>query len=372
MNPSSKPSSCLGLPDYGLTNARTILALVAVLISAATIPAKAVDISGAGASFPYPLYAKWAEAFSKVSGKTINYQSIGSGGGIKQIKAHTVTFGASDRPLSPKELADGDLVQWPMVLGAVVPVVNIDGISTNALTLDGDTLAKIYLGEIKTWDDERIKKLNPEAKLPSAAIVVVHQSDGSSTTLNFTNYLSKVSTDWKSRIGSSSYVKWPVGIGAKGCEGVASDVQQTKNSIGYVEIAYANQNKLSALMLMNRDGKVVAADIETVQAAATSADWEHAEDFDLMIIDRPGAKAWPISASSYILMPKRAIDAAAATGALQFFSWAYAKGDSIATELDYVPMPERLKKLALLRLTSIKGPNSEVLCRWPQGCCPDC
>jgi phosphate transport system substrate-binding protein len=228
------------------------------------------------------------------------------------------------------------------------------------------------LGEIKTWDDERIKKLNPEAKLPSAAIVVVHQSDGSGTTFNFTNYLSKVSADWKSKIGSSNFVKWPVGVGAKGCEGVASDVQRTKNSIGYVEIAYAKQNKLTTLMLMNRDGKVVAANAETVQAAAANADWEHAEDFDLIITNQTGAKTWPISASTYILMPKRAIDAAAAKGALEFFSWAYAKGDRMATELDYVPIPERVKKLALLRLGSIKGPSSEVLCQWPQGCCPDC
>jgi phosphate transport system substrate-binding protein len=362
----------MDLPAWGPTKARTILTFAAVLITAASVSARAVDISGAGATYPYVVYAKWAEAFKKATGNTVNYQSIGSGGGVKQITARTITFGASDRPLSPKELADNDLIQWPMVLGGIVPIVNISGISTNALTLDGETLANIYLGEIKTWDDERIKKLNPEKMLPPAAIVVVHQSDGSGTTFNFTNYLSKVSADWKSKIGSGDFVKWPVGVGAKGCAGVLSDVQRTENSIGYVEIAYAKQYKLTTLMLMNRDGKVVAANAETIEAAAADADWEHAEDFDLIITNQTGAKTWPISASTFILMPKRAMDAAAAKGALQFFSWAYAKGDSMATELDYVPMPERLKKLALLRLGSIKGPGSEVLCQSPQGCCPDC
>jgi phosphate transport system substrate-binding protein len=251
-------------------------------------------------------------------------------------------------------------------------VIHIDGISTNELTLDGDTLAKIYLGEINTWDDERIKKLNPDTKLPTGAIVAVHQSDGSGTTFNFTNYLSTVSADWKSKIGSSTFVKWPVGIGAKGCEGVASDVQRTKNSIGYVEVAYANQNRLTATKLVNRDGRAVVADAETIQAAAVNADWEHAEDFDLILADRSGAKVWPISASSFILMPKQATDAAAAKGALEFFSWAFAKGDGVASELDYVPMPERVKKLVLSRFASIKGPNGEVLCQRPAGCCPNC
>jgi phosphate transport system substrate-binding protein len=335
--------------------------------------ASAADISGAGGTFPYPVYAKWAEAFKMVTGNTLNYQSIGSGGGVKQITARTVTFGASDKPLSPKELADRDLIQWPMVAGGIVPVVNIDGIPANGLTLDGDTLAKIYLGEITTWDDKRIKRLNPNARLPSSAIVVVHQSDGSATTFNFTNYLSKMSADWRSKIASGSFaVAWPAGVGAKGCEGVASIVQQTKNSIGYVELPYAKQNKLATTKLVNRDGKAVAADPETIQAASANADWEHVDDFDLILTNQPGANSWPIAASTFILMPKRAADAAAARGALEFFSWAYAKGDGMAAELDYVPMPERVKKLALLRFASIKGPDSEVLCRGPRGCCPHC
>jgi phosphate transport system substrate-binding protein len=355
-----------------ITNAKTILAFVAVLTIAAPVTASAGDFSGAGATFPYPVYAKWAEAFEKATGNHLSYQSIGSGGGIKQITARAVTFGASDRPLSPKELADRDLAQWPMVMGGIVPAVNIDGISANELTLDGDTLAKIYLGEIKTWDDARIKTLNPGAKLPQDAIVVIHRSDGSGTTFNFTNYLSEVSAAWKSRIGSGIAVEWPAGIGAKGSEGVANPIMQTKNSIGYVEIAYAKQNKLTTTKLVNRDGKAVAANAETVQAAAANADWEHAEGFDLILTNQPGAKAWPIAASTFILMPKRAADAAAAKAALEFFSWAYAKGDRMAAELDYVPMPDGVKKLALSRFASIKGPNGDALCPWPPGCCPNC
>jgi phosphate transport system substrate-binding protein len=354
-----------------ITNAKAILALVAVSIIAAPVTVRAADISGAGAAFPYPVYAKWAEAFKKITGNNLSYRSIGSGNGIKQITARAVTFGASDKPLSPQELTDRDLVQWPMVTGGVVPAVNIDGISANELTLDGDTLAKIYLGEIKTWDDGRIKALNPGAKLPPDAIVVIHRSGGSVTTFNFTNYLSKVSAAWKAKAGSGTLVEWPAGIGVKGGEGVAA-VGQTKNAIGYVEIAYAKQNKLITTKLVNRDGNAVAANAETVQAAAANADWEHAEGFDLVLTNQSGAKAWPIAASTFVLMPKRAADAAAARGALEFFSWAYAKGDSMAAELDFVPMPESVKKLALLRFASIEGPNGDALCQWPPGCCPNC
>jgi phosphate transport system substrate-binding protein len=331
------------------------------LIIAAPVTASAADISGAGATFPYPVYAKWADAFKKLTGHNLDYQSTGSGGGIKKITERAVTFGASDLPLSAKDLADKDLIQWPMVIGGIVPVINVDGISTNGLTLDGDTLAKIYLGEIKVWDDERIKRLNPDARLPSSLITVIYQGSGSGTAYNFTNYLSKVSADWKSKIGSGPWVQWPAGIAARGCEGVANNVQQTKNSIGYVEYAYAKQNRLTTIELVNRDGNAVAVDPETIQAAAANADWEHAEDFGLVITDQPGARSWPVSASTFILMPKQAADAVAAKRALEFFSWAYAKGDSMAVELDYVPMPERVKKLVLFRLASIKGPNSEVL-----------
>src|SRR6476469_9266796 len=235
--------------------------------------AQAADISGAGATFPYPIYAKWADAYKKQTGVGLNYQSIGSGGGIKQISARTVTFGASDMPLKPDELQKIGVIQFPTVMGGVVPVVNLDGIKSNEITLDGPTLGKIFMGEIKSWDDAAIVKLNPKAKLPKQAIAVVHRSDGSGTTFIFTNYLSKVSADWKSKVGNNTAVEWPVGIGAKGNEGVANNVANTKGSIGYVETAYAKQNKLTTTNLINKDGKVVTPTAETIMAAAAGADW---------------------------------------------------------------------------------------------------
>lgn len=340
---------------------RTVLTAFALSTAIASYPVKAAEISGAGATFPYPIYAKWADAYKKATGNGLNYQSIGSGGGIKQITARTVTFGASDAPLTPKELvAGGDLMQWPMVMGGIVPVANLDGIKANEITLDGPTLAKIFLGEITSWDDAAIKKLNPNVKLPSTAIAVVHRSDGSGTTFNFTNYLSKISPEWKSQVGSATSVEWPVGIGAKGNEGVANNVQQTKNSIGYVETAYAKQNKLTTTKMINKDGKTVEANGETVQAAAANADWAGSEDFYLIITDQPGANAWPISASTFILMPKKVTDAAAAADALKFFAWAYANGDKMAELLDYVPMPDNVKKLVELRWAEIKGPDGKL------------
>ena len=269
---------------------KSLLIGAAISVAVASAPAQAADISGAGATFPYPIYAKWADSYKKDTGNGLNYQSIGSGGGIKQITARTVTFGATDKPLTDKErTAGGDLMQWPMVMGGIVPVVNLDGVKANDLVLDGATLAKIFLGEIKTWDDAAIKTLNPAAKLPSDAIVVVHRSDGSGTTFNFTDYLAKVSPDWKSKVGSATSVEWPAGIGAKGNEGVANNVQQAKNSIGYVETAYAKQNKLTTTKMVNKDGKTVEANGETVQAAAANADWEHADGFYLIITDQAGA-----------------------------------------------------------------------------------
>ncbi len=332
----------------------------AVSVAIAPVPVKAADISGAGATFPYPIYAKWADSYKKETGNGLNYQSIGSGGGIKQITARTVTFGASDKPLTAKELAaGGDLIQWPMVMGGIVPVVNLEGIKANELTLDGPALAKIFLGDIKSWDDAAIKKLNPDVKLPSAAIVVVHRSDGSGTTFNFTDYLAKVSPDWKSKVGSATSVEWPAGIGAKGNEGVANNVQQAKNSIGYVETAYAKQNKLTTTKMVNKDGKSVAANGESVEAAAANADWEHSDGFYLIITDQSGASSWPISASTFILMPKSVPDAAAAGEALKFFAWAYANGDKAASELDYVPMPGSVKKLVESRWSLIVGPDGK-------------
>ena len=300
--------------------------VVAAATACMLAPAGAVDIAGAGATFPYPVYAKWADTYKKETGTALNYQSIGSGGGIKQIKAKTVTFGASDMPLMQKELTESGLVQWPMVMGGIVPVLNVEGIKSGDLVFDGPTLAKIFLGSITKWDDPAIKALNPSAKLPATAIAVVHRSDGSGTTFNFTNYLSKVSPDWKSKVGESSAVEWPVGLGAKGNEGVANNVMGTKNAIGYVESAYAKQNKLVTADMMNKDGKKVAPVPAAFEAAAASADWKNAPGFYLLLTDQPGAASWPITASTFILMPKQPSDAAAATEALKFFDWAFAKG----------------------------------------------
>jgi phosphate transport system substrate-binding protein len=314
--------------------------VAAGLLTAATaLPALAADISGAGATFPYPIYAKWADAYKKDSGNGLNYQSIGSGGGIKQISARTVTFGASDMPLKPEELDKIGVIQFPTVMGGVVPVVNIEGIKSGDITLDGTTLAKIFMGEIKSWDDAAIAKLNPKAKLPKQAIAVVHRSDGSGTTFIFTNYLSKVSADWKSKVGNNTAVEWPVGIGAKGNEGVSNNVGNTKGSIGYVETAYAKQNKLTTTNLINKDGKTVSPTAETIMAAAAGADWSHAPGFYMILTDSTGPKSWPIAGATFILVPKQPKDTAATGEALKFFAWAYKNGGKMAEDLDYIPMP---------------------------------
>jgi phosphate transport system substrate-binding protein len=307
--------------------------------AAAIVPAVAADISGAGATFPYPVYAKWADAYKKETGAGLNYQSIGSGGGIKQVQAKTVTFGASDMPLKAEELQKAGLVQFPTVLGGVVPVINIEGIKPGDITLDGPTLAKIFMGEIKTWTDPAIAKLNPSAKLPAQAIVVVHRSDGSGTTFIWTDYLSKVSADWKSKVGANTAVEWPVGLGAKGNEGVANNVGQTKGSIGYVEYAYAKQNKLTFAKLINKDGKAVAPTSESFQAAAASADWVGTPGFGVILTNEAGAGSWPVSGATFILIHKQPQDPAAAAEALKFFAWGYSKGAKMAEDLDYVPMP---------------------------------
>jgi phosphate transport system substrate-binding protein len=314
--------------------------VAAGLLTAATaLPALAADISGAGATFPYPIYAKWADAYKKDSGNGLNYQSIGSGGGIKQISARTVTFGASDMPLKPEELDKIGVIQFPTVMGGVVPVVNIEGIKSGDITLDGPTIARIFMGEIKSWDDAAIAKLNPKAKLPKQAIAVVHRSDGSGTTFIFTNYLSKVSADWKSKVGNNTAVEWPVGIGAKGNEGVSNNVGNTKGSIGYVETAYAKQNKLTTTNLINKDGKTVSPTAETIMAAAASADWSHAPGFYMILTDSTGPKSWPIAGATFILVPKQPKDTAATGEALKFFAWAYKNGGKMAEDLDYIPMP---------------------------------
>jgi phosphate transport system substrate-binding protein len=320
---------------------KTILAAGAIA-AAIAYPAIAIDISGAGATFPYPIYAKWADAYKKETGSGLNYQSIGSGGGIKQITAKTVTFGATDMPLKPEQLAKDGLVQFPTVIGGDIPVVNLQDIKSGDLKLDGPTLAKIFLGEIKAWNDPAIQKLNPSAKLPSQAIVVVHRSDGSGTTFIWTDYLSKVSADWKSKVGANTSVEWPVGIGAKGNEGVANNVANTKGSIGYVEYAYAKQNKMTTVNMVNKDGKSVAPSAKAFQAAAANADWEKAEGFYVILTDEPGPDSWPIAGATFILIHKQPQDPAAAAEALKFFSWAFAKGDKMAEDLDYVPMPDKV------------------------------
>src|SRR4030081_805132 len=274
--------------------------LVAAAAVGMNLSAAAAELSGSGATFPYPIYSRWADAYKKETGVGLNYQSIGSGGGIKQIKAKTVTFGASDAPLPGKELDESGLAQFPMVMGGIVPVVNIDGVKSGDLVLDGPTIAKIFLGEIKKWDDPAIAKLNPSAKLPSQAIAIVHRSDGSGTTYNFSYYLSEASPDWKSKVGTNTAVQWPAGIGAKGNEGVANNVAQTKGSLGYVEYAYAKQNKLTYLKMVNKDGKTVDPTAQAFQAAAESADWSSVPGFGLILTDEPGATSWPITAATFI------------------------------------------------------------------------
>jgi phosphate transport system substrate-binding protein len=323
--------------------------------------AQAADISGAGATFPYPIYAKWADAYKKETGVGLNYQSIGSGGGIKQIQAKTVTFGASDKPLAPDEIKKWGLIQFPTVVGGDVPVVNLEGVKPGELVLDGDTLAKIFLGEITKWDDPAIKKLNPNAKLPSSAIAVVHRSDGSGTTFIFTNYLSKVSPTWKEKVGADASVEWPTGIGAKGNEGVANNVVQTKGSIGYVEYAYAKQNKLTYANMINKDGKAVSPDLKSFQAAAANADWANSEEFFVILTEQPGAASWPIAGATFILVYKEPQDAAATGEALKFFDWAYKSGDKMAEDLDYVPMPDAVVDLIHKEWASVKGTDGKPI-----------
>jgi phosphate transport system substrate-binding protein len=307
--------------------------------AAAMAPAVAADVTGAGATFPYPIYAKWADAYKKETGIAVNYQSIGSGAGIKQIQNKEVTFGASEMPLKVEELDMDGLVQFPTVMGGVVPVVNLEGVKPGELMFDGPTLAKIFLGEIRSWNDAAIRKLNPSVKLPSRAIAVMRRADGSGTTFVFTDYLAKVSADWKSKVGSITSVEWPVGVGAKGNEGVANSVARTRGSIGYVEYAYATHNKLTHTKLMNKDGKAVAPSIVSFTAAAAHADWEGTPGFGVILTNEAGAATWPIAGATFILMHKQPNDAAAATQALKFFAWTYAKGGKMAADLDYVPMP---------------------------------
>ena len=318
--------------------------VAAIALTAAFVggQAQAADITGAGATFIYPLLSKWSADYNQATGNKINYQSIGSGGGIAQIKARTVDFGSSDAPLKPEELAKYGLAQFPSAIGGVVPVINVAGVPAGAMKLDGELLADIFLGKIKMWNDPRIVELNGGVKLPAQKITIVHRSDGSGTTFNFVNYLSKVSGEWKSKIGEGTAVKWPAGIGGKGNEGVAAYVKQIKGSIGYVELSYVLQNKMSYARLKNADGNFVLPSDETFSAAAASADWKNAKDFYLVMTNAPGENAWPIAATNFILMYKQPKDAARSKSAKEFFRWAYANGDAQAKSLDYVPLPDAL------------------------------
>jgi phosphate transport system substrate-binding protein len=312
------------------------------LAAATAISASALagDITGAGATFPYPIYAKWADAYKKTTGIGLNYQSIGSGGGIKQISAKTVDFGASDMPLMPDQLEKDGLLQFPTVMGGVVPVVNLKGVTSGQITLTPKQLADIYLGKITKWNDAALKANNQAVALPDQAISVVHRSDGSGTTFIFTNYLSKVSPDWKSSVGEGTAVKWAVGVGGKGNEGVANYVSRIDGAIGYVESAYAKQNKLTYVKMVNRNGSVVSPTSEAVMAAAAGADWKNAPGMYMILTDAPGKDSWPIAGATFILMHKVQTNSDNAKEVLKFFEWSYKNGDQMASELDYIPMPD--------------------------------
>lgn len=316
------------------------LALTA-LLSFATAAVADDMLNGAGATFPYPVYSAWANEYNKITGIKLNYQSIGSGGGIKQIASRTVDFGASDKPLKPEELAKDNLLQFPAVIGGVVPVVNLDGVKAGGLKLDSEAVCRIYLGELKRWTDPKIKGLNPGVNLPEKEIVVVHRSDGSGTTAIFTDYLSDVCPAWKEKVGAGTSVSWPAGIGGKGNEGVANYVQQQKNSIGYVEFAYAKQNNLTHTVLKNHAGTFVEPSFESFGDAAATANFDPKKDFYLWLNDAPGKKAWPIAGATFILLAKEKKESNIRV--VKFFDWAFKNGDAKAKELVYVPLPKSLK-----------------------------
>ncbi|MDB5928627.1 MAG: phosphate transporter substrate-binding protein PhoT family [Polaromonas sp.] len=325
-----------------MLNVSMTVTLGAALMSFATLSA-AQDVTGAGASFPAPLYSKWAADYNKATNVKINYQSVGSGAGLRQIEAKTVDFGASDAPLKDDELAKKGLMQFPMVIGGVVPVVNIKGIASGQLKLSGAVLGDIYLGKITKWTDPAIKALNPTLPLPDAAIAPVRRADGSGTSFIFTNYLSKVNPEWKTKVGEGTAVNWPVGAGGKGNEGVAAFVGRLPNSIGYVEYAYVKQNKMTFAQLKNADGNFVSPEDTAFKAAAAGADWS--KTFYQILTEQPGKDAWPLTGATFILMQKVQDKPGQATTALKFFDWAYKNGDKTADDLDYVPMPANVKSI---------------------------
>ena len=334
---------------------RRLVLLAVAGLAAMGATATAATISGAGATFPFPIYSKWAAAYRSATGNSLNYQSIGSGGGIAQIRAKTVTFGASDMPMSVADLSKAGLIQFPTVIGGDVPVVNLPGIAPGQLVLDGPTLANIFLGKVAKWSDPAIKRLNPTLNLPDLGIIVVHRSDGSGTTFIFADYLSKVSADWKSQVGASTSVEWPVGIGAKGNEGVAGNVAQTRGSIGYVEFAYAKQNRMAFTRMINRDGKTVSPVAASFAAAAIGATWDPANGFGTILTDQAGAESWPIAGATFILIHKRPQNSAAANEALKFFQWALKNGDQMAADLDFVAFPDPVKQKITASWSQVQG-----------------
>ena len=327
--------------------------------SALSLPALAADITGAGATFPYPIYAKWADAYKKSTGTGMNYQSIGSGGGIKQITAKTVDFGASDMPMKAEDLDKNGLMQFPAIMGGVVPVYNLKGIGAGEVKFTGALLADIYLGKVKKWNDAAIAKLNPGVKLPDETITVVHRSDGSGTTFLWTNYLSKTSADWKSAAGEGTSVKWPAGVGGKGNEGVASYVQKISGALGYVEYAYAKQNKLTAGQMQNKAGKFVSPDDATFKAAAAGAEWAKTPGMGVVLTDQPGDGSWPVTGASFILIHRSQAKPETGKEVLKFFDWAFANGQKMADELDYVPMPDPVVKVIKAEWKNIKDASGK-------------
>jgi phosphate transport system substrate-binding protein len=335
----------------------------ALLLAAATNAQAAGTISGAGATFPQPVYAKWAEEYKAKTGTSLNYQAIGSGGGIKQINASTVDFGASDKPLKPDDLASGGLAMFPTVVGGVVPVMNLPGIKPGQIKMTGANLADIYRGAIKKWNDPLLVKANPGVPLPNLPITVVHRSDGSGTTFLFTTYLSMKAAHWASEVGANDAVQWPVGLGGKGNDGVAAFVKQTPGAIGYVEYAYAKQNAMTYAMMQNKDGKFVTPDAKNFAAAAANAKWASAPGFYLLLLDQPGADAWPITGATFILVHTKQTDAAKGKEVLSFFDWCYKNGDAAANQLDYVPLPAAVKDLIRKSWAKVLGPDGKPVYR---------
>jgi phosphate transport system substrate-binding protein len=321
----------------------------------------AADMTGAGATFPAPVYSKWAESYKAATGNGLNYQPIGSGGGIKQIKAKTVDFGASDMPLKAEELAEDGLVQFPMVMGGVVPVFNLDGVKAGQLKLTGEVLAGIYLGKITKWNAAEIAALNPGMKLPTDDIAVVHRADGSGTSFLFTDYLSKSSPEFKTEVGAGTAVKWPVGLGGKGNEGVAANVTRVKGAIGYVEYAYAKKNKMEYAQLKNHDGQYVEPTEESFKAAAAGAEWAKTPGFGVVLTDQAGKASWPITGATFILMHKAEANAANAKEVLKFFDWSYKNGSAMAVELDYVPLPAPVVKMVQDSWKDIKDSSGKAI-----------